>query len=81
VLGQAEAIGPEGVRLDDLGAGLEVGAVHVDDPLGLQQAQLVERPLEAARALVQHRAHRAVAQDRPARQALEKRMCRHGTHS
>ena len=66
-VGQAErrethAVGAEGVRLDDLGAGRDVLAVDGRDELGTAQHELVERGALRHAAAVEQRAHGAVEQ-------------------
>ena len=75
VVGLGDALGAEGVRRDDVGAGLEVLAVDGPDDVGLAQAEQVAvaahllvpvgEPVAAVARLVEpvaldHRAHRAV---------------------
>jgi len=60
---QLEAVGAEGVGLDDLRAGLDVGTVDLRHLRRLAEVQLVETALEAEAVRVQHGAHRAVSQD------------------
>ncbi len=57
---QLHRIGAEGVGLDDLGAGPEVGLVDLLHQAGLLQGQLVVADVDEHPAVVQHRAHRAV---------------------
>ena len=67
---QSKAVGAEGVGLDHLGPGGDVGPVDLLHDLGLGQVQLVEGALEGDSAGVQLRAHGAVAQDRTLEKAL-----------
>jgi hypothetical protein len=62
-LGQLEAVGAEGVGLEDVRPGPEVGLVNLGDDVGLGQVQLVERAVEKDALAVEHRAHRAVADE------------------
>ena len=77
VVGHRHGVGVEGVGLDDVGTGVEVGGMDAADQLGPGQRQQVvvalqvRRPVGEARAaevrlrervLLDHRAHRAVEQ-------------------
>jgi hypothetical protein len=66
--------GAEGVGLDDLRAGAEIVAVHRAHQIRLGEIHLVEVVREEDAALVQLRSHRAVADERPSREDLEKRQ-------
>ena len=68
VFGQPEAVRAEGVRLDRVGAGLDVLAVDRRDELRPGQDQFVEAGALRDAARVEERAHRAVEQQRPAPQ-------------
>ena len=68
VLGQAEAVGAEGVGLDGVRAGLDVLAVDRRDELGPGQDELVQAGALRDAARVEQRAHGAVEQERPAPQ-------------
>jgi hypothetical protein len=57
---ELERVRPEGVGLEDLGAGAHVGLVHVLHELGLLEVQLVVADVEEEALAVQHGAHRAV---------------------
>jgi hypothetical protein len=78
VLGQLEAVGAEGVGLDQLGAGADVLTVDALDDAGLGEVELVEAALVGDAARVDHRAHAAVGEDGPALQSLDERA-NHGT--
>ncbi len=86
-VGQGDAVGVEGVGLDDVGAGLQVGAVDPGDDLGLRQHQqlvvallLVLVVAEAVPAVVvlfqavplDHGAHGAVQDQDPGGEGLVK---------
>ena len=60
---ELDAVGAERVGLDDVRAGAHVGLVHLGDQVRLRQVQLVERPVEEDALRVQHRPHRAVADE------------------
>ena len=80
VVGHRDAVRVERVRLDDVGAGLEVLAVDVLDDPGLRQHEKVVRALEVRRMIrealpavsrfvqavrLDHRPHRAVDHEDP----------------
>ena len=70
--GQPNAVGGEGIGLDHLGAGGDIGAVDGLDEVRLQQVQLVEAALVRHALGVQLRAHAPVEQDgRASGQAVE----------
>ena len=60
---QLHAVGAEGVGLDDVRAGLQVLAVHVDNQLGLRLVQRLEAAVDEDALAVQHRAHGAVTDE------------------
>ena len=62
-VGELEAVGAERVGLDDVGARVDVLAVHVGDEVRLREVQLVEAAIEEDAPRVEHRAHRAVADE------------------
>src|SRR6266478_5245846 len=59
---ELEAIGAEGVGLDDLRAGFNIGLVHAKHGLRLGGVHFIEAALRADR-VVQHRAHRAIGDE------------------
>ena len=63
--------GPEGVGLEDVGAGGEVLAVHAGHQVGLRQVQRFEAAVDEDAPPVQHRAHRAVADEDARAQGVE----------
>ena len=75
---ELHAVGAEGVGLDDVGAGADVGLVHFGDQVRLRQVQLVERAIEEHAPRVQHRAHRAVADEHAGFEGFEKGRTGHG---
>jgi hypothetical protein len=60
---ELEAMRPEGVRLDQVGAGREVVLVHRANDRWVRQVQLVEAAVQEDAAAVQHRAHPAVGDE------------------
>ena len=62
-MAQLDPVGAEGVRLDDVRPVTHVGLVDFGDQIGLGEVQLVEGPVEEDAFGVQHRAHRAVADE------------------
>ena len=60
---QLHAVRAEGVGLDDVGAGLQVLAVHVDDQIGLRLVERLEAAIDEDALRVQHGAHGAVADE------------------
>mgnify|MGYP003694734869 CR=1 FL=1 len=66
---QLEAVGPEGIRLDPVGARLDVLGVDALDDLGLVDVEHVEAGVERHAARVEHGAHGAVAEEADARGA------------
>ena len=75
---ELDAIGTERVRFDDVGAGAHVGLVHLGDQIRLRQVQLVERAVQEDALRVQHRPHRAVADEHALVERFEKGGLRHG---
>ena len=68
---ELRAVGAEGIGLDDLRAGLDVGLVHAQDGFGLREVQFLEAALHAY-GFKQHGAHGAVGdQDRAFEPLLE----------
>ena len=74
---ELDAVGAEGVRLDDVGPGADVGLVHLGDEIRLRQVQLVERPVQEDALGVQHRPHGAVADEDSRVDGLEERSQGH----
>ena len=74
--GQLDAVGAERVGLDDVGAGAHVGLVHVGDEVGLREVQLVEAAIEEDALGVEHRPHRAVADEHALVERFEKGFSR-----
>ena len=87
IVGHGDRLRVERVRLDDVGAGLEVGPMDLFDHLRLGQRKEIVRPFEIARmigklraairALVQpvaldHRSHRAIEDQNALLQGVEK---------
>ncbi len=66
---QLEAIRAEGIGLDDLRTGLDVGLVHAEDRFRLDGIHFVEAALRAD-GFVQQRAHRAIGDEDGMFQAL-----------
>jgi hypothetical protein len=60
---QLHAVGAEGVGLDDVRAGAHVGLMDLRDHIRLGQVQLVERAVQEDAFRIQHRPHRAVADE------------------
>ena len=60
---QLDPVRAERIRLEDVGAGLRIGLVDLCHQVGLRQVQLVERSVHEDAARVQHRPHRAVADE------------------
>ena len=60
---QLDAVGAEGVGLDHVRAVADVGLVDLGDEIGLREVQLVEGAIEEDALGVEHRAHRAVADE------------------
>ncbi len=63
---QLVRVGPEGVRLEDFGAGPQVAKMDVDHELGPGAAQVVETGADRQTAGMQHRSHGPVGESRPA---------------
>ena len=59
---ELETVGTEGVGLNNLGAGFNVGLVHAKYGLGLRGIQLIEAALRPD-GFVQHRTHRAISDE------------------
>ena len=60
---ELEAVRAEGIGLDDVGAGAEVVPVNVRDELRLRQVERIEALVDEDPLRVQHRPHRAVADE------------------
>src|SRR5262249_50809549 len=56
-----DPVGAEGVRLDDVGAGADVLLVDLRDEVRLREVQRVEALVDEDALRVEHRPHRAVA--------------------
>ena len=69
--GELDAVGAEGIGLDQLGAGGNVRSVDFLDDFGLREIEFVEGTLEADAARVELGAHGPVAQQRPPAKPLE----------
>ena len=69
--GQLQAVGAEGVGLDDLRAGAQVGLVDADHEVGIGQVQLLERTIEEDALGIQLGAHCAIANEHPLAQGIE----------
>src|SRR5690606_38594418 len=67
---QAEGVGPEGVGLDQVGPGRDVGQVDLLHHPGLAQVEPVQVPPGAAHPLVELGPHAPVGQHHPLRQSL-----------
>ncbi len=63
VLRELDAVCAERVRLQHLGAGIDVRAVDAEHEVGRAQVELVVALIDEDAALVQHRAHRAIEDD------------------
>ncbi len=80
VLGQVGQVGTEGVRLDRVDAGLEVGPVHRSHDVGSGDVENLVAALESVEVVqtrlggLQHGAHRPVGHEHPLRQRNEQRM-------
>src|SRR3990172_5496016 len=61
---EGDPVGPEGVRLDRLGPGLHVFPVDLADELRVGEGEFVEAGVDEDPALVDHRPHRAVKDQR-----------------
>ncbi len=57
---QLDAVRPERVRLDHVGAGAHVGLMEVGDEVGLREVQLVEAAIEEDALGIEHRPRRTV---------------------
>ncbi len=62
-MAQLDPVGAKRIRLDDVRPVAHVDLVHFGDQVRLREVQLVERPVEEDAFGVQHRAHRAVADE------------------
>ena len=71
---ELEAVRAEGVRLDAVGARGDVVGVDRLDDLRLVQVEDVEAGVERHAAGIEHRAHRAVAEERPRVEPAAKRV-------
>jgi len=60
---QLHPIRAEGVGLDDVGAGLQILPVHVPHEVGIAERQRLEAAVDEDTAPVQHRPHRAIADE------------------
>ncbi len=86
VLTEVGQIGPEGVRLDEVDAGLQIRPVDRADDVGPGDvedfvASLEPREVVKARVvLLQHRAHRAVRDQHALRQRVEQGRCGRWCH-
>ncbi len=60
---QLDAVGAEGVRLDDIGPGPDVIPVHLGDLAGLGQVQRIKAPVDEHALRIEHRPHGAVAHE------------------
>ena len=78
---ELEAVGAERVRLDHVGAGVEVLLVDLPHESGVREVQLVEAAVEEDAARVEHRAHRPVEDDRPGGEPVEERLHGRGSGS
>jgi hypothetical protein len=72
--GELDAVGTEGVGLDQLGAGRNVRSVNLLDDFGLGEVELVEGALEAHSPDVELGSHRAVPQEGATREPFQERM-------
>ena len=72
VRGEPGAVRAERVRLDDLRAGRDVTRVDLPDRLGPPQVQGIERLVEGDAHVVEHGAHRAIADEGGFAQSVEK---------
>ena len=71
---ELEAVGAEGVRLDDVDACGHVLFVDAAHEGGVREVQLVEASIEEDALVVEHRPHGTVADDHALAHALEKRL-------
>jgi hypothetical protein len=60
---QLDPVGAERIGLEDIGAGADVVVVHALDELGLRQVHRVEALVDEHPTRIQHRPHRAVADE------------------
>ena len=63
--GQLLTAGAKRVGLEHVGAGPNVGLMHLGDKVRLQQVQRIERLVHEHAVRVEHRAHRPVADEHP----------------
>jgi hypothetical protein len=70
---EPRGVGAEGVRLDDLGAGLEVVGVDLLDHVGPRDVELLEVLSDEDPALVEQRPHRAVRDEQSFLDGFEER--------
>ena len=70
---ELDAVGAERVGLDDVGAGADVLLVHLGDEIRLREVQRVEALVDEDALRVQHRPHRAVADEHALVERFEKR--------
>ncbi len=76
---QFEAIGAKGIRLQQVRAGVEIGAVRVEDELGTGEIERVERLVEGRPGGIEHGADGAIGEDRSSGESVEQRMGHRGT--
>ena len=60
---QLDPVGAEGVRLEDVRSGVRVRLMDLCNQIRLGQIELVERAVQKNPARIQHRPHRAVADE------------------
>ena len=78
-IGQAEraeldAVGAERVGLDDVGAGADVFLVHLGDQIRLREVQRVEALVDEDALRIEHRPHRAVADEDALVKSFDERL-------
>ncbi len=71
VAGELDAVGAEGIGLDQLRPGRNVRSVNFLDDFGLSEVELVEGALEADATGMELRAHGAVAEEGTTAEAFE----------
>ncbi len=71
---ELDAVRAERVGLDDVRAGPHVLLVYFGDQIRLRQVQRVEALVDEDALRVQHRPHRAIANEYPFRECVEKRL-------
>ena len=69
---QLDAVGAEGVRLDDIRPGADVVLVHLGDRLGSVEVQRIEAAVDEDALRIEHRPHRAVADEHTLVDGFEK---------